>query len=435
MTEAQLKLRNTLLLLLVAFGCSQKGEKPNYVSKDGAWCWFSDPRAVYFEGEHKRTYSAWVSSEGSIVAGYYDHEADSSVEKLIAWKFEIDDHNNPAVHIDSDGYIQLFYTKHSREFPILTTRSRSAESISRWTTPDTLSLNETARYAEFRNSYTYTNISQLESDSNRMFMIWRGMDFKPNISYSLDNAKTWSKGEILVLPERIYNQRRPYLKFYDNNQDRIHFAFTDGHPRKEPTNSIYYMRYEDGNFKKAGGGIITPMDSLPVDPASTDKVYDATSTGKKAWIWDVAENDQGNPVLAYASFSNDSTHFYNYSIWDGSKWLNSEIVAAGRWFPQTPTGKVEPEPNYSGGVSIDHENPEIVYLSRQVDGVFEIEKWETPDMGQSWESTAITSDSKKDNVRPFAIWGADESVEKQVIWMEVDRYIHYTDFKTALRIR
>ena len=27
---------------------------------NGAWCWFSDPRAVYYEGLHNRTYAGWV---------------------------------------------------------------------------------------------------------------------------------------------------------------------------------------------------------------------------------------------------------------------------------------------------------------------------------------------------------------------------------------
>jgi hypothetical protein len=40
---------------------------------DGAWCWFSDPRAVYYEGKLSCTYSAWVSSKGDIIVSSYNH--------------------------------------------------------------------------------------------------------------------------------------------------------------------------------------------------------------------------------------------------------------------------------------------------------------------------------------------------------------------------
>ena len=41
---------------------------------NGAWCWFSDPRAVYYEGNHKRTYSGWIDNFGDVHVGFYDHE-------------------------------------------------------------------------------------------------------------------------------------------------------------------------------------------------------------------------------------------------------------------------------------------------------------------------------------------------------------------------
>ncbi len=55
--------------------------------------------------------------------------------------------------------------------------------------------------------------------------------------------------------------RRPYLKVSSNGIDRIHFAFTDGHPRKEPENSIYYMYYENGGLFKANGEKIGNLDT------------------------------------------------------------------------------------------------------------------------------------------------------------------------------
>lgn len=66
--------------------------------------------------------------------------------------------------------------------------------------------------------------------------------------------------------------------------------------------------------------------------------------------------------------------------------------------------------------------------------VFEIEKWTTPDKGLSWFVKAITCNSKNDNVRSSAIRNATEKDKLQVILMNVERYVHYTDYHTLLKI-
>jgi hypothetical protein len=274
---------------------------------------------------------------------------------------------------------------------------------------------------------------QLADENNRLYLFWRGADFKPNYSFSDDGGKNWEPGAILVLPERIYKNRRPYLKVASNNKDVIHFAFTDGHPHVEPTNSIYYAKYRGGALYKANGEKIKDWSSLPLDPKESDVVYDANPSKEKAWIWDVAENEEANPVIVYAKFPTDSTHVYYYSIFDKGKWNNYRLTDAGGWFPHTPPGKREREPNYSGGIVLDHNDPSQVYLSRERNGVFEIERWSTRDKGKNWEVTAVTRDSKNDNVRPFAIRNhPDDSV--QVLWMNLERYIHYTDYRGAIKM-
>jgi hypothetical protein len=42
------------------------------------------------------------------------------------------------------------------------------------------------------------------------------------------------------------------------------------------------------------------------------------------------------------------------------------------------------EPNYSGGIALDHSDPSRLALSRSINGVFEIEFWSTNNGGQSW---------------------------------------------------
>lgn len=431
-----------LIIILLSVGCEKKeeitltpsGEAYKSFTTDGAWCWFSDPRAVYFKGQHARTYAGWMDSLGSVVIGYYDHETKVIDTTIIHHALEIDDHDNPSLFIDTKGIITVYYSKHARKEPIVMTRSSNPEDIKHWESKQVLALNDSTIFEKSSNTYTYTNILQLSEEQNTQYLFWRGTDFKPVYSVSIDSGKSWGQGKLLVLPDRIYNNRRPYIKISSNDKNAIHFAFTDGHPRDEATNSIYYARYSKGMLMKANGESIMKWDELPLDPVKADMVYDAKPTSEKAWIWDVAEDTSGNPVIVYARFPSDSTHVYYYATWDNNKWNNYKIVEGGGWFPETPPGTLEREPNYSGGIILDHKNPSIVYLSRQVNGVFEIERWTTSNGGEDWTTKAITSNSVHNNIRPFVIRNSSESDSLRVLWMNVNRYVHYTDYQTSIKM-
>lgn len=414
-----------------------KGELPgeSYLSfaQDGAWCWFSDPRAIHYKGQYSRTYAGWVTSEGDIEIGSYDHDTREIQTQVIHARLEVDDHDNPTIDVDGDGRLVVFYSKHAHEEPMFFLRTVNPEDIRAWQPVRQLALNDSVAYAGLSNTYTYASICRLAEENDRMFLFWRGADFKPNFSVS-DNGESWATGKILVLPERIYRDRRPYFKVASDGKRTIHFAFTDGHPNREPTNSIYYAAYRDSAMYRANGKKIMDWPALPLEPRQADIVYDATTTSEKAWIWDVATDKNGNPVIVYTRFPNDSTHVYFYSTWHEGKWTNHEIVNSGGWFPHTPEGATEREPNYSGGVVLDHEDPSVVYLSREIDGVFEIEKWTTPDRGQTWTAQAITANSAHDNVRPFVIRNCNKSDSLRVLWLNVERYTHYTDYKTAVKM-
>ncbi len=411
-----------------------KGEDYLSFTENGSWCWFSDPRAIYYEGKFKRTYAGWIDSEGNVSVGYFDHTSHKIESTIIHKKLEPDDHNNPSLFIDNSGHLFVLYSKHATNEPIHLLKTSNPEDIFLWEPEQLLALNDTSLFSDASDTYTYTNIFQLSEEKNKLYLFWRGTDFKPNFSTSADNGKTWEKGKILILPDRIYNNRRPYIKISSNNINTIHFAFTDGHPRNEPTNSIYYAKYKNDFLTNANGDTLKNWEKLPLDPKNSDLVYDAKATGEKAWIWDVAENTDGNPVIVYTQFPNDSSHVYYYAIWDNNQWNNYKLVNSGGWFPHTPNEKTEPEPNYSGGVILDHTNPSIVYLSRIKNGIFEIEKWETRNNGIDWEVEEITSQSKNNNVRPFVIRNYNDKDSLQVLWLNVEKYVHYTNYKTAVKM-
>ena len=78
-------------------------------------------------------------------------------------------------------------------------------------------------------------------------------------------------------------------------------------------------------------------------------------------------------------------------------------------------------------------NPNIVYLSRQINNCFDIENFETTDAGKTWTITPITSNSTLDQVRPYVPRNPSEKTKTVVMWMENKKYIHYTKFDCSIK--
>jgi len=176
------------------------------------------------------------------------------------------------------------------------------------------------------------------------------------------------------------------------------------------------------------------MDELPIRPEQADKIYSATPEHGRAWIWEIAYDDQDRPVVVYTRHPSETDHRYHYARWTGSEWFDTELCAAGRWFPQTPHGQKEREPHYSSGLALDSANPSVVYLTRPVDGVRELEKWTTFDGGKTWQTEPVTSGSTYDNVRPFVVRNHSAG-GPTVLWENLSgRYVHYTDYRTSIKM-
>lgn len=425
--------RGAALLLLVfcaaplssrAAAAPAPGESYSSFTADGGWCWFSDPRAIVQDG---KTFAGWVTVDGSIEIGAWDHATNRIATFNLHPQFEHDDHDNPALLTLPDGRLAAFYSLHASGDMRLRTTRRPGD-ISEWTDERTLGFVAPNRG---NRGTTYANPVVLTGEANTLYVFWRGSDFKPTFAVSRDLGASWSTPRTLIARPGSDDTNRPYLKLCSDGADRIDFVFTDGHPRNETKNSVYYVRYQHGAFFKADGTRVGGLEDLPLDPARCDRVYDGASEGR-AWVWDVATTAEGRPVIAFTRLPEETDHRYAYARWNGTSWAVSEICRAGGWFPQTPAGTVEREPHYSGGMALDHRDPSIVYTSRRVEGVFEIEQWRTGNDGATWTSRPITAHSKHDNVRPFVVREAS-STGPALLWLNVNRYVHYTDYHTAVK--
>lgn len=412
---------------VIAQNTSTYAENYELLTDNGAWCWFSDPRAIYVGDQ---IIGGYVDNEGSIWAFSYNvTSAEKKYFKLYD-KLDYDDHANPSFMKLSDGRVVSFFSGHggTTNTPIFYRITKRPGDITEWG-----ELQKVSPQIPGRMGYCYTNAAQLSAE-NKTYLFFRGSNFKPCFIMTED-FQTWSEPVTLVQDDPGANVR-PYMKVANNGKNKIFFAFTDDHPRNRATNSIYYAQYKDGKYYRADGTEIATTDKIKITPQNCDKVYDATKTLEKSWIWDVAYDKDENPVIVYARFSNVMPeHSYWYARWDGSKWINRRITKAGHWFQRDKYSKqkMEYECNYSGGVYLDHENPNIVYTSRPVDRNFEIERWTTSDNGVHWKSELVTCNSDRDNVRPFVIRDYKEG-QPSVLWMYNYKYPGFRAYHTGIRL-
>lgn len=335
-------------------------------------------------------------------------------------QWDQDDHNVGSFLVLPDNRLMAFYARHNKQGLYCCT-STLPEDINRW--DDEVIVSDTPRISYNHPLYL--------SDEKTFYVFWRGPSWKPTYATSRD-GRAWSEPKILIQGEgKSAENIRPYTKIVSDGKSAIHFAFTDGHPQNEEQNSVYYMRYQGGSLFGADDTLIGTLDTLPISHSACNKVYDGSSAGR-AWVWDIALDERGYPVIAYTRVPVGTDHRLCYARWNGTSWQDNQIVAAGKWFPQTPDGQKETESYYSGGMGLDPADPSTLYLSRQVDNVFEIERWHTTDQGSTWSSATITSGSKSLNVRPVVPRGYAGDTPL-VLWM-YGNYEHYTSFRTGIKL-
>ena len=212
---------------------------------DGAWCWFQDPRAVFHDGDHRRTYFGYVTAAGDITVSSYDHDSGGVVKSIVSPAFQVDDHASPALDVRPDGRVAVYWSAHGggKMFRRVTT---NPEDISGWSTPTEIGTN-----APGYRSYTYPNVARLSGEGGRTYLFWRAgtggtTAGQPVFTTSDDGGTTWAPGRLLLENPG----QRPYVK-YDTDGDRtIRFAFTEAHPNSYVT-SVYYAEYRDGAFYRA----------------------------------------------------------------------------------------------------------------------------------------------------------------------------------------
>jgi hypothetical protein len=180
----------------------------------------------------------------------------------------------------------------------------------------------------------------------------------------------------------------PYTKYVTDGKRRIHGIFTDGHPENWK-NSLHYARYENEALYAMDGRKLGTFKDIPLHTSKLDHIYNYSDAGGRAWGHDIALTADGRPRVVYTRRVNNRDTFW-YAYHSGTKWLSRKIVEAGPGGPSF----------HSGGATLDHEDPRVVYLSRTIGNWNQVEQWFTPDSGRTWTHRQLTSDPSGYAIRP-----------------------------------
>lgn len=434
-TRTRIKYHVWIISVLIISGWNSGfSQSPEALSEDGAWCWFSDPRAIYAgkDGERKIV-TGWVTKKGDIVAASLKLDSKEIKTKILYPELEVDDHNNPAFLELPNHEILTQYTWHSGKKGVIQNITNETGDVTTFGEPRVfLPRTEDLIEKYKRETYTYANPIKLAEEGDKIYSFGRWIGYKPNMITSTDGGRTWSDPSVIVTSPTLDTNNRPYVKYFSDGQSRIHIVFTDGHPAVEPMNSVYYCYYENGAFWKVNGEKICGVEELPFHPEDATVVYQATEEKGRSWIFDITADDKGFPVIVYSRYPRLKVHDYYYSRWDGERWHDHKIVYSGAWFPEDFHGKTQREVNYSGGMVLDPMNPSVVYFSHVIDGVFEISKGETSDYGRRWKITPVTRNSTSDNVRPFVPRYRNSKDKNIILWMQNRSYVHWSDYDSRI---
>ncbi len=422
----------TLLMVMgwlccMTLSAQQRAFSGQTVADEGAWCWFADPRAMHYENESgtiNATYIGYIDRHGSIKATQVDWKTGTTSEVLIRSWFQPDDHDNPSFLVLPDERIMIIYSRHTDEPCFYYRISRLPGDIT--------CLGEEKRLATANNT-TYPNPYILSDDPDHIYMCWRGIGWHPTVAQMSmpdendDIRFTWGPYQMVQS-----TGSRPYAKYMSNGKDKIYLAYTTGHPDNEYPNWLYCNVFDvndkclyDLNGKKlstvaSGKFNVNKTDAYKTSYPAT--VVDATAD-RRDWIWNMAFDTKGNPVIGMTKISQDKqNHDYYYAKWTGSKWNVSFVANGGKYFHHSSNT----ENCYSSGMAIDRDEPNTVYCGVPVNGIHEIWKYTLDEAGKVTASEAVTSGSTKSNARPFVIEGtknAKDGADKlRLTWMNGDYY-------------
>ena len=392
--------------------------------EDGGWCWFQDPRAI-IQGDYLIMGSVKGNAEGEALIGVYDLEKKTRLPNFVAHpSFDRDDHNSPVFFEREDGSLLATYARHGKN-KFHHSRISAPNDPTQWGEE----FVHERTVSKERDRVTYMNLYELESEGT-LYNFYRQIEYNPTVVMSKDEGLTWSE------PTHFFanaegGRHRPYGRYTSNGTDTIHASVTDAHPRNYG-NNLYYFAFREGNYYKADGTLIKNLErDGPLTLGEVERVYEGSndvwnnynyvSVPNSAWTSSITLDAGDNPHMAYSVYFNNGDNRYRLASWNGSEWIDREIAYAGTClYPR--------EASYTGLVTLDPEDPTVVFISTNVNPTTGVRtrrskheiyraKIGPNDDINTIEWQAVTENSPVMNIRPVILRHEGQRI---VVWLRGD---------------
>ena len=390
---------------------------------DGTWTWYNDPRAIV-DSDGLTTYVGY-NSGGDMMVAKIDHATLAVTEGTVNAGFNTDDHSVPALVQRSDGVLMAWYSRIGDTVPRYRVAG-AARSVASWgatqwpTVPSYL--------------VTYTNPRYLPT-TDKLLIFARGhvdSDTRVHMYCATSNWGTSWGPWVEFLKPPSGQTGRPYLVMRQDG-DRLHLLISTRSPAQAGACSTYHLYAEwhegDGALRYYGTDGTRITAALPFAPSDATLIYDGTTV--KGWNWDIAVDADGNPHALFMKYVTSGEIRMFTSRWNGSAWTTPVDIIGGN----VGDALIPTDSFYTGGAWFDSADPDALYLSRKVSGVWELAKFRTTDSGATWTkvldlTTGTTSPIK--NFRPFVPAGRVDGLA--VFWPQGtydDYYTHSCTIKAA----
>lgn len=288
-----------------------------------------NPQAVRrTSGSIDRTYITYARKSGSsyhVMVTYFDHNTKQYATPVqVVALYDGDAHRNPAILVDSSGYIFVFFDGASSNEYVK--RSTNVNDISAWsglgTSPDywVLVYDCGSRVADSLGA-TYPNVFQIGTTLYCFFRLDISASlYEKNVVWkkSTDGGATWTSQTTLFDFGDPYNIYAIVKKAPDGSIHAICHEYEYGTPSYY--RHVYYLYSTDGGttWKKRDGTTVT----LPATRTTADKAYNSDGTAFNQ-VWDLAFDSNSNPYIVCRD--GGTYKFIKYS----AGWLSYTITTSG----------------------------------------------------------------------------------------------------------
>lgn len=312
----------------------------------------------------------------------------------------LDAHGAPALFVDSDGFIHVFYGCHF--MTLLHAVSAAPRSIDRWRQLPPVSTDA-----------TYPQPIGLPDGTLVLFFRQGGYDlYAWAMRVSYDNGLTWEDGEFPVLAGQSGGGDGSfYAHFAVGAGGIVHCAFTRFDPSKGTTwlqrRNVYYIwRDTDGIWYNAQGRSVTMPVTLKVadsqckvmdsGPGAVNEVVvkeepkAAAPLGRAPEA--IATTTPGTPLIQFITGANrgPGTYRWEFARWIGSAWATSTITSTDHNFDAATF-----DPHADGTIDSYLVTGGSESQAKRNDGNGgrggRLEHWTSTDHGKTWSFVQIVS--------------------------------------------